>query len=98
MLNLQPLLEASPTQFNADTGSKAGGAELPKSTAESVSKKLDGYLLNPTHPVGGPKAKWFEQALGFNKSNADNLDLKLYSTPPLRSRPEQLSSVQNSIK
>jgi hypothetical protein len=42
-------------------------------TAESVTKKLNDYLLDPTHPVGGPKAKWFQQALGFTRGNADQL-------------------------
>jgi len=36
---------------------------------ESVVDKLSRYLLNAEHPVGGSKAKWFEQALGFNQSN-----------------------------
>jgi hypothetical protein len=31
------------------------------------------YLLNPDHTVGGPKAKWFEQALGFTRENAPEL-------------------------
>jgi hypothetical protein len=31
------------------------------------------YLLNPAHPNGGTKAKWFEQALGFTQANADQL-------------------------
>jgi len=39
----------------------------------SVESKLYHYLLNPEHAVGGAKAKWFEQALGFNKSNIDSL-------------------------
>ena len=29
--------------------------------------------MNPEHPVGGHKARVFESALGFNKSNADDL-------------------------
>jgi hypothetical protein len=36
-------------------------------------RKLTEYALNPTHPVGGNKAKVFESALGFNQSNADTL-------------------------
>ncbi|MDX3995098.1 filamentous hemagglutinin N-terminal domain-containing protein [Pseudomonas aeruginosa] len=36
-------------------------------------RKLTGYALNPDHPVGGHKARVFESAFGFNKSNADLL-------------------------
>ncbi len=32
-----------------------------------------GDALNPDHPVGGNKAKVFESALGYIKSNADDL-------------------------
>ena len=48
-------------------------SSLPKTTAESVKTKLDTYLLEPTHPVGGSKANWFKQALGFDKSNSNVL-------------------------
>jgi len=44
-----------------------------EATKSSVKDKLDRYLLNPDHPVGGSKAKWFESALGFDRSNADKL-------------------------
>jgi hypothetical protein len=40
---------------------------------ESVKIKLEKYLLNPEHPVGSSKAKWFELALGFNKANIADL-------------------------
>ncbi len=42
-------------------------------TELSVEDKLARYLLNPNHPVGGTKAKFFEEALGFTKDNADDL-------------------------
>jgi hypothetical protein len=42
-------------------------------TEASVADKLDRYLLNPDHPVGGPKAKWFDRALGYTRENADDL-------------------------
>ncbi len=42
-------------------------------------RKLTEYALNPNHPVGGNKAKVFESALGFNKSNADDLLKQLQS-------------------
>ena len=36
-------------------------------------RKLTEYAQNPNHPVGGNKARFFESALGFNKSNAGDL-------------------------
>jgi hypothetical protein len=32
-------------------------------------EKLEGYVLNPMHPVGKNKAIVFKSALGFYKSN-----------------------------
>jgi len=55
------------------TGEKPIGKGEPKHTAEttqSVEGKLARYLLNAAHPVGGSKAKWFREALGFDASNA----------------------------
>jgi len=57
----------------ARVGNGGAGSRLPKTTADSVSAKLDTYLLEPTHPTGGSKANWFKQALGFDKSNANVL-------------------------
>ena len=42
-------------------------------TAESVVDKLQRYLLNPEHEIGGPKANWFKQALGFTRDNLYDL-------------------------
>lgn len=39
----------------------------------SVENKLTKYLLNPNHPVGGSKAKWFKEALGFTLDNWKDL-------------------------
>ena len=35
----------------------------------NTADKLNRYLLDKTHADGGPKAEWFEQALGFNRDN-----------------------------
>ncbi len=45
--------------------SSGGDKDLPTNTKESISKKLNDHLLNPEHPVGRSKAKWFQSALGF---------------------------------
>lgn len=42
-------------------------------------RKLDGYALNPDHPVGGSKARVFDSALGFNQSNSADLAAQLKS-------------------
>ena len=34
--------------------------------------------MNPEHPVGGNKAKVFESALGYNKSNAEEFMQQIY--------------------
>ncbi|MFI5716496.1 DUF6883 domain-containing protein [Nocardia sp. NPDC051750] len=53
----------------------------PGSTEDSVNKKLTHYLLNQEHPVGGPKAKWFEQALGYTKENQGDLEKQIKFDP-----------------
>lgn len=55
--------------------------KLPKTTEESVRTKLDTYLLEPNHPVGGSKAKWFKEALGFTKDNSINLGKQIVFDP-----------------
>lgn len=50
-------------------------------TAQSVTDKLQRYLLNPEHSVGGPKAKWFEQALGYTRENMSQLAKQIVFDP-----------------
>lgn len=45
-------------------------------------KKLTEYALNPDHPKGKNKAKVFESALGYNRSNADDLINQIYEKLP----------------
>lgn len=33
-------------------------------------QKTEGYLLNENHPIGGPKAKFMKEVLGYHKSDA----------------------------
>ncbi|POX90226.1 hypothetical protein C3469_03090 [Mycobacterium kansasii] len=75
---LGPLLAARARVFTAETTGSGGAAAIDEMGAarlshESVTDKLDRYLLNPDHPVGGAKAKWFEQALGFTRQNESDL-------------------------
>jgi hypothetical protein len=46
-------------------------------TARSVADKLQRYLLNPDHPIGRAKAKWFEKDLGYTRANAGDLAKQL---------------------
>ena len=59
----------------------ARGAEAMAPAAEkggnNVGYKVYNYLLNPDHSKGGPKANWFEQALGFTRENASDLAKQL---------------------
>jgi hypothetical protein len=43
---------------------QTGRKSATHSTVVEAEKLVD-YLLNPSHPVGGPKAKWF-MSLGFS--------------------------------
>jgi hypothetical protein len=47
----------------------------------SVYDKLNRYLLNPEHELGGQKAKWFEKALGFSKKNMTELAEQIVFDP-----------------
>lgn len=47
----------------------------------SVADKLQRYLLNASHPVGGPKAEWFRQALGYTQKNMDGLAAQIKFDP-----------------
>ena len=57
--------------------SKVGEVKNPKPTQVSVDEKLNDYLLNPDYPVGGSKAKWFDEALGYNKSNIEDFSKQI---------------------
>lgn len=50
-------------------------------THESVTVKLERYLLNAEHVDGASKAKWFEKALGFTKENAGDLAKQIVFDP-----------------
>jgi len=59
-------------------------------TALSVTDKLQRYLLNPDHALGGPKAKWFEQALGYTRENIGQLAKQIVFDPN-KARPTELT-------
>lgn len=69
--------------INDGNGSGISGFDdnNPPGTRESVVKKLNDYLLNPDHPAGGPKAKWFQSALGFTRENMSDLAKQIIFDP-----------------
>ena len=49
------------------------GSSPPVSKAGDVrysQKKTEGYLLNSSHPQGGPKAKFMKDVLGYGKNDS----------------------------
>jgi hypothetical protein len=50
-------------------------------TETSVVDKLQRYVLNPEHPVGSSKAKWFKEALGYTRENAGVLASQIRFSP-----------------
>jgi hypothetical protein len=81
---LGPLLAARPTIFAAETAGRGGaveGAEALSFSEESIKRKVEGYLLNPEHAKGGPTADWFNQALGFTRENAAELERQIVFDP-----------------
>jgi hypothetical protein len=63
-------LGASQTLFPLGATAAKGGMNFDGANLQS---KLEGYLLNAAHPQNQTKAVWFEQALGFNQSNWQQL-------------------------
>ncbi|MND12391.1 Filamentous hemagglutinin [compost metagenome] len=67
----EPLKGGSGSSKGKESAGKS--PKNPAGTHDSVTKKLDTYLLDKNHPVVGSKAEWFDKALGFNKNNSDGL-------------------------
>ena len=75
---------ANTEEFGTLKGNKGvEGTELRNSaeTQASVNKKLETYLLDKTHVTGGSKAKWFDEALGFNQTNMESLSKQIVFDP-----------------
>jgi len=58
---------------NVGNGSAINSITNRVETQVSVDQKLANYLLDKQHPIGGSKAEWFDSALGFNKTNLNEL-------------------------
>ncbi len=57
--------------FGGTDGSKEQKAPVNSPGDVRYSKKkTEGYLLNPNHPKGGPKAKFMRDVLGYTQSDS----------------------------
>ena len=61
--------------FHGGFGGTKGASEnsAPVNSSKDVrysKKKTEGYLLNPSHPKGGAKAKFMKDVLGYSQSDA----------------------------
>ncbi len=51
----------------------AEGQKAPVTATKDVrysKKKTEGYLLNPNHPMGGAKAKFMKEVLGYSQADS----------------------------
>ncbi len=62
----------------SNEGNSSGNAGFDTSNLES---KLKGYLLDPEHSQNQSKANWFNQALGFDQSNWQDLASQIRFDP-----------------
>lgn len=63
------------TGFHGGFGNTHGATQnnVPVNSLNDVrysKKKTEEYLLNINHPVGGPKAKFMKEVLGYSQSDA----------------------------
>ena len=74
------LAQAAKLEANGLTPIAATGARTAASVGfdtTNLESKLAGYLLDASHPQNQSKANWFKQALGFEKSNWQELASQL---------------------
>lgn len=56
---------------------RATAVASPGFETSNLQRKLKDYLLDPAHPQNQTKATWFDDALGFNKENWQDLASQL---------------------
>ena len=70
----RPTLKEQPGGKPAEATPRVVAGALPNAEHAVIDpKKIYNYALDPDHPNGGPKARVFEAALGYNRSNGDQL-------------------------
>lgn len=87
------------TSHDVEVASSAGGrrrCHQRRQARESGSLCAAGRFGEPSHPVGGNKARVFESAFGFNRSNADDLTAQIrkgvMEQPPIPGKVDQYGS------
>jgi hypothetical protein len=75
------LVGSAGTRTAAAPRARAQNPDAFRLSQESIIDKLWRYLLDPEHEVGGPKANWFEQALGFTRQNLADLAKQVVFDP-----------------
>jgi hypothetical protein len=66
------LLPSVPSSSGVNSSRRGQDACSNAESAQVPPEKLSDYLLNPSHPVGGSKARWFI-ALGYHPESPDQL-------------------------
>ena len=57
--------------FGKTNGASESSAPITSQSGVRYSrKKTEGYLLNPNHPVGGAKAKFMREVLGYSQADS----------------------------
>jgi hypothetical protein len=68
-----PLTAGSGMILRQEAAATGVFSETATPAYSQIEDKLHCYLLDPAHPVGGPKATWLKQKLGFTRGNIGNL-------------------------
>jgi RHS repeat-associated protein len=91
--------EKSVVQNEAQHATNAAQSNAALLSQKSVTKKLDEYLLNKSHPTGGTKANWFEKALGFTKENMQDLakQIKFEATTAVETQTTKYGTKYNQV-
>lgn len=81
-------------------GTKGADGKPPISERKDLrydKRKTEGYLLNPNHPQGSAKAKFFIEILGYSQRNGEQLHNALYNS--IRGRlPVKTDKTQYGIR
>jgi uncharacterized protein DUF6883 len=64
-----------------------------------LNRKVLSYLLDPNHKIGGPKAKWLREALGFHQGNAELLirQIKFDAGKAAKDREDEYGTMYRQI-
>ncbi len=66
--------------FHGTKGSKGVPPIIQRKNLRYNKNKTEDYLLNPNHPKGGAKAKFFIETLGYSKSSGEKFHNAVYQS------------------